>query len=1132
MKKLFFVLIMAISAYSASAATIYVDANGTGDYPTIQEAINNANDGDEIVLLPGTYRGPGNHDVDYNGKAITVRSQDPNDWNVVESTIIDCQGYEGIHFHNSEDGNSILTGLAIKNGGGFYRVDKIPIDKQFPPTYKDQHVYYGGAIACEGASPTIRRCILTKNGYRAAGWDPEGSSIGRGGAIYIEYGSPVIKDCVFEGNTSNEGGAIYVKGIAKIEGCLIINNIADRGGAVCGIIENMMGCRISHNIAYAGAIIEQSLTSYTMLFVNCIFTHNFGQGSYSYIGGWTNSGAIIKGEKSLELINCTMVFNSVYQGHIIESDTKIKLLNSIIQQNSGDLLEGTREVKYSNIQGGLSGEGNIDEAWCCTYDGHHLKAGSRCIDAGTNVNVPDRDIDSEVRPNGGGVDIGADEFVDTDGDGLPDFWEHKYTDSNTAAPALADWDGDGLFNLDEYECYTEPNTAQSTFYVDANEGNDEFDGTAPAWDGTHGPKKTIQAGIDACAERLNDTVIIAPGMYTEECDYDLRFFGKAITVRSTDPQDACVVDATVIDCLGKNNRGFVFNHFESPASVISGLTIKNAYMNLPSSTPGDGFIDPIPDPLPDKAGGIICLSSSPIIANCKFEGNNGKYAGAIGCYCGNLTVQNCRFFGNTANIRNVSGYPIIYTGGTIYVEDSSIKLSDSTFENNTWGLAGGIITICSGNADIVNCILRNNQFCNYRYWYGGVIYAKESTLGVSNCILSGNNIRGFFIYDTSASIKNCVLCGNKGNLAPVHLSQSLLAGGGIVCTGQTSLTLDNSILWDNRSLDGNEMKLWPSSIVDVNYCDIKGGLSGISKKSSIIVNWDSGNIDVDPCFVVTGYWDPNGTDEDETDDFWVDGDYHLLPESLCINAGDPNYIAGPDETDLDGLPRVISGRIDMGPYEFNSNSRPVADAGPDITAYAWIDGWADVKLDGGASCDDDNDVLVYYWSWMIDGNVCEVNGMNPETALPVGEHQIELIVDDGIELSGPDYFTATVIGPARAKLLCMPQVINGNGRGQILAMLSMPKGVRRIDIDSDAPLVFCPGEVQARYFRIFQAHSRGRTQTYIMAWFDKSDCMENLCAGFNNIDIAGRFTSGRYFYGSSRIYVNSHRHRQRRFIHR
>jgi hypothetical protein len=48
---------------------------------------------------------------------------------------------------------------------------------------------------------------------------------------------------------------------------------------------------------------------------------------------------------------------------------------------------------------------------------------------------------------------------------------------------------------------------------------------------------------------------------------------------------------------------------------------------------------------------------------------------------------------------------------------------------------------------------------------------------------------------------------------------------------------------------------------------------------------------------------------------WVEGDYHLLPDSPCIDAGDPGYVAEPNETDLDGKPRIINGRIDMGAYE-------------------------------------------------------------------------------------------------------------------------------------------------------------------------------------------------------------------------
>ena len=64
-----------------------------------------------------------------------------------------------------------------------------------------------------------------------------------------------------------------------------------------------------------------------------------------------------------------------------------------------------------------------------------------------------------------------------------------------------------------------------------------------------------------------------------------------------------------------------------------------------------------------------------------------------------------------------------------------------------------------------------------------------------------------------------------------------------------------------------------------------------------LLEWGPGNIDADPGFV-----DP--------------GDYHLPIGSACIDAGDPDYIAGPAETDIDGNQRVFGGRIDMGADEF------------------------------------------------------------------------------------------------------------------------------------------------------------------------------------------------------------------------
>jgi len=74
-----------------------------------------------------------------------------------------------------------------------------------------------------------------------------------------------------------------------------------------------------------------------------------------------------------------------------------------------------------------------------------------------------------------------------------------------------------------------------------------------------------------------------------------------------------------------------------------------------------------------------------------------------------------------------------------------------------------------------------------------------------------------------------------------------------------------------------------------------------------------GNTGADPCFVDPGYWDAN--------DLWVEGDYHLLEASPCIDAGDPNFVPEPNETDLDGNARVVDGDndgnsvVDMGAFE-------------------------------------------------------------------------------------------------------------------------------------------------------------------------------------------------------------------------
>lgn len=60
-------------------------------------------------------------------------------------------------------------------------------------------------------------------------------------------------------------------------------------------------------------------------------------------------------------------------------------------------------------------------------------------------------------------------FLDTDGDGIPDWWERQYTGDHLAMLSSTDSDGDGKTNLDEYLAGLNPFLAASRFEVTGTE---------------------------------------------------------------------------------------------------------------------------------------------------------------------------------------------------------------------------------------------------------------------------------------------------------------------------------------------------------------------------------------------------------------------------------------------------------------------------------------------------------------------------------------------------------------------------------------------------------------------------------------------------------------------------------------
>ncbi|HUW18724.1 MAG TPA: choice-of-anchor D domain-containing protein [Sedimentisphaerales bacterium] len=365
------------------------------------------------------------------------------------------------------------------------------------------------------------------------------------------------------------------------------------------------------------------------------------------------------------------------------------------------------------------------------------------------------------------------------------------------------------------------------------------------------PFSRVQRGIDGACD--GGEVIVAAGTYTGDGNRDIKFAGKAITVRSSDPNDPLVVGGTIIDCNASRNnqhRGFIFETGEHPNSVIAGLTIINGYLQ---ASPG---------------GAIYCnAASSPTISKCVIANNFAQFGGGVACGSGSSPV-------------------------------------------------------------ITNCIIRGNACLLFG---GGIYCIGSANPTISNSTLTGNNaVFGGAVSCTSSSTPEIINCTFTGNTASS-------TGGGMYNFSRPRLT--NCIVWGNADSSGMvESSQIYNRVADVNYSCIQDAEPNDSSAYPGI-----GNIDDDPLFAEPGYWgDVNDVnivvEPDDANAVWVEGDYHLLAVSPCIDAGDPCGLYE-GQVDMDGQQRVFAGRVDIGSDE----------AAPDIDVLPLDYSFGDVEVGSSAT---------------------------------------------------------------------------------------------------------------------------------------------------------------------------------------
>ncbi|MGO8926509.1 MAG: choice-of-anchor Q domain-containing protein [Limisphaerales bacterium] len=288
----------------------------------------------------------------------------------------------------------------------------------------------------------------------------------------------------------------------------------------------------------------------------------------------------------------------------------------------------------------------------------------------------------------------------------------------------------------------------------------------------------------------------------------------------------------------------------------------------------------------------------------------------------------------------------------------------------TWGGGGA----CGGT--LYNCTLINN-YDNYGSGGGG---AWGATL--YNCTLSGNRaVCGGGA--ANCTLYNCTLTGNEAT-GDLENGQSLpVAGGGAVnctlynCTlsGNWAMgVLENGQISPASGGGASQSTLYNCTVSDNHSTGYSGGVSICTLHNCIIYhndllgipsNYDQSAMD----YCCTTPQPFGGTGNIANDPLLVDhvnGDLHLLSNSPCINAGNNAYVA--TTTDLDGNPRIVSGTVDIGAYEYQGTGS--------VISYAWLQQYG-LLTDGSADyIDSDQDGMNNWQEW-----ICGTDPTNPQSVL-------------------------------------------------------------------------------------------------------------------------------------------------------
>ena len=438
---------------------------------------------------------------------------------------------------------------------------------------------YGGGMYNEASDPIIRGCRFIRNEL-----DPQ--SITLAGAMLNVFGSnPWIEDCVFEGNT-----AFYTSAVLNDTDCNPV----------------MINCLFKDNYAPSGPGAVFNVNNSHLLMINSVFLNNTGQFGGAMHNAASGSATIINtvfaGNTALDsggavsalgadvgpLINCTLYGNTANNdggGVFVGAGRTAHLYNTIVWNSSDSSgqaetsqVSGAAEIHHSCVDGwsgNLGGAGNTganpgfvdadgaDNTIGTDDDNLRLGPTSPLRNSGDDLALPadttDLDLDGDVaeptpldldrRPRivDASVDMGAFEYADCNGNGIPD-------DVDIASGFSSDCDGDGSPDECEDDC-------NDNDIADDCEPDSDGDGVTDACDGC--PADAGKTAPGACGCGLSDTDADADG--TPDCIDLCPGFDDGLDDDGDGVPDDCDECAAGDDRLDCNH-----NAYADPCEVLDG----------------------------------------------------------------------------------------------------------------------------------------------------------------------------------------------------------------------------------------------------------------------------------------------------------------------------------------------------------------------------------------------------------------------------------------------------------------------------------------------------------------------------------------------------------------------------------